>query len=169
MDKDDLLKLFIDHRTMLYAFIHALVRDPHGAEDVFQETTMVLFREADQFQPGGNFGAWARSVARNRIHEHVRKRNRLQPLSAAAEAALADRCQETRTEWWRDRREALFHCLNAVQGRLRSILELTYGQSRTAEQVAETLGTSPTAIRIALCRVRKQLRLCAERKLGLDA
>jgi len=169
MDKDGLLKLFIDHRTMLYAFIHALVRDPHGAEDVFQETTMVLFREAEQFRPGSDFGAWARSVARNRIHEHFRKRNRHQPLSEAAEAALADRCQETRADWWRERREALFHCLNAVQGRIRSILDLYYGQSRTAEQVAEALDTSPVAVRIALCRVRKQLRLCAERQLGMDA
>jgi RNA polymerase sigma-70 factor (ECF subfamily) len=169
MDADGLLKLYVDHRTMLYAFIHALVRDPHGAEDVFQETTMVLFREAGQFRPGTDFGAWARSVARNRIREYFRKRNRHLPLSEAAEAALADRFQEARADWWRERREALFRCLEEVGGRIRGMLDLYYGQARSTDEIAETLGTSPTAIRIALCRIRKQLKLCAERRLGLDA
>jgi RNA polymerase sigma-70 factor (ECF subfamily) len=169
MDPDGLLKLFVDHRTMLYAFIHALVRDPHGAEDVFQETTMVLFREAAQFQAGTDFGAWARSVARNRIREHFRKLNRHQPLSEAAETALADRFRETRADWWRERREALFRCLDDVRGKIRSMLDLYYGQSRSAGEVAEALGMTPAAIRIALCRIRKQLRECAERRLGLDA
>jgi RNA polymerase sigma-70 factor (ECF subfamily) len=169
MDTDGLLKLYVEHRTLLFAFIHALVRDPHGAEDVFQETTMVLFREAGQFRPGTDFGAWARSVARNRVREYFRKRNRHLPLSEAAEAALEDRFRETRADWWRERREALLRCLGGLGDRLRGLLDLYYGQSRTAEQVAASVGTTPVAVRIALCRIRKQLRLCAERELGLDA
>jgi DNA-directed RNA polymerase specialized sigma24 family protein len=49
------------------------------------------------------------------------------------------------------------------------MIDLYYGRSQTSEKVAESLGMTPVAVRIALCRIRKQLKLCAERELGMDA
>ena len=168
MQKDRFVQYFVEQRTLLYALIHALVRDPHAAEDIFQETSLVLFREADRFQEGTDFGAWARSIARNRAREHFKKRRQTVPLSEAAENAVVLAHQEIKAEWWRLRREALTRCLEPLGAEIRKVFELYYGESLTTDRIARLLGRSGTAIRLTLCRTRKKLAECAQRRMGLQ-
>ena len=166
MRSDEFLQAFLKHRTMLFAFVGALVRDPHAAEDVFQETSMALFKEAGAFRTGDDFGAWARSVARNRIKAHYRNRERDRALPEVAETALLKAFEGLDQGWWRERQEALARCLAKLVGRMKEILQAHYGEGRAAPEIARSTGLTPAAIRIALCRTRKSLRACVEAALG---
>jgi RNA polymerase sigma-70 factor (ECF subfamily) len=165
MRSEEFLQAFLKHRTMLFAFVHALVRDPHAAEDVFQETSMALFKEAGAFRAGDDFGAWARSVARNRIKAHYRNRERDRALPEVAEAALLKAFGGLDLGWWRERQEALARCLEKIGGKVKEILLAYYGQGRAAPEIARSAGMTPAAVRIALCRTRKSLRACVESAL----
>lgn len=63
----EVVRLLIEERTSLFTFILAIVRDYYAAEDVLQEVSVAVCESSDQFQPGTNFGAWAREIARRRM------------------------------------------------------------------------------------------------------
>ena len=166
MDPEGFLKEFIRHRTLLAGFIRAMLRDPHAAEDVFQETSLVMFREAARFEEGTNFGAWARTIARNRIREHFHRRRQPVPISEAVEQAVETAFGEVESDWWAARQTVLARCLERLGATARRVLDAYYGQDRELKAVAAELGRTPLAVRIVLSRARAALRECADRHLA---
>ena len=75
MDERDQTETFIghvmEHQRELYAFILSMLPNLTEADDVLQETNMVLWRKREEFEPGTNFGAWARTVARSTLESLV--------------------------------------------------------------------------------------------------
>ena len=65
-------RLFLRHAGVLKGFILGLLPDANRAEDVFQELFLTVTRKAGDFRTGTNFLAWARSIARLKVLEHVR-------------------------------------------------------------------------------------------------
>ena len=63
---------FLQHFTRvqgpLMAYVRSLVHDPAGADDVFQATSLTLWRRFDAFRAGEPFLPWALGIAR---HEEV--------------------------------------------------------------------------------------------------
>src|SRR6476660_3951935 len=59
----------------IYAWIVRIVRDPGAAEDLTVETLWRIYRARRQFQPDGNFGAWARRIATNLAIDHLRRKH----------------------------------------------------------------------------------------------
>lgn len=70
-------KLFLQHAAPLRGFILCLLGDREAANDLFQEVFVTVSRNAEPFLPERSFLAWARGIARNKVLEHYRKRQRL--------------------------------------------------------------------------------------------
>ncbi len=58
----------------LYAFILSLVRHPADADDILQETNLVLWRKAGEFEAGTSFEAWSFRVAHFQVMDHRKRR-----------------------------------------------------------------------------------------------
>ena len=62
MSKQEQHDLFCElltlHQGQLHGYILALVGNRADADDLFQSTSMVLWRKFDTFQPGSSFLAW---------------------------------------------------------------------------------------------------------------
>ncbi len=166
MDQEAFLEEFLRQRTTLAGFIRALIRDPDAAEDVFQETSLVLFREAAKFQEGTNFGAWARSIARNRVREHFHRRRQPIPLTEEAEQSVVAVFDDFEDDGLDDRRSALARCLDQLGTTARKVIDAYYGQDRDLKTVAVEMDRTPLAVRIVLSRARAALRECADRRLA---
>ena len=80
-------------QNRLHAYILSLLADPVGAQDVLQETNLVLIRKADDFQSDASFESWAFSTARFQVLAHLRdqKRDRLVSHEAFAKACSSGR------------------------------------------------------------------------------
>ena len=63
-------------QNRLHAYILSLLADPVAAQDVLQETNLVLIRKADDFQSGASFESWAYNTARFQVLAHLRDRKR---------------------------------------------------------------------------------------------
>src|SRR5438270_354535 len=63
-------------QTRLYNYIHSLVRDLNDADDLFQQTTLVLWKKFGEFDPARSFFAWACGVARLEVANFLRSRGR---------------------------------------------------------------------------------------------
>src|SRR5215207_3867552 len=62
-ESEDLVNLMTQYQGRLYAYILSLLGNVDAANDVLQETNVVLWKESHQFRPGSNFKAWSFRVA----------------------------------------------------------------------------------------------------------
>jgi len=63
-------------QTRLYAYILMLLPNHDNAADVLQETNLVLWRKADEFVDGTEFGAWACRIAHFQVLAWLRDAQR---------------------------------------------------------------------------------------------
>src|SRR5258708_7231695 len=89
---DEVVRLLAPNQPRLYAYVHTLVPHHADAEEVLQNTNLVLWREFGTFEPGTNFAAWACRVALNQVlaWRKKRQRDRLQFSDAALAAVAAE-------------------------------------------------------------------------------
>ena len=64
----------------LYGFILSMVPNRSEAEDILQETNLILCQKANEYDPGGHFQGWAFKIARFQVLKHMTnvKRSKLQ-------------------------------------------------------------------------------------------
>ena len=77
---DEFMRLFLSCEPRLYAFIRSLLFSRADADDVLQETALVLWEKFDQFERGTHFDRWAYRVAHLQVMYYRQKkaRDRLQ-------------------------------------------------------------------------------------------
>src|SRR5262252_10977944 len=122
-DAARIAQLIVKHRHGLLAYLFGVLPDAHAAEDLFQEVCVVAVQKASEFQDGTNFVAWARTIARNKLREHLRRRSGILVDDAFFEGV------ESAFDEVRDpdvRKEALRRCLGDIQDRSRQMLVWRY-------------------------------------------
>src|SRR3982751_3578036 len=62
-----LMALITQHQRRIFSYIYALVPDRYDAEDLLQETNLVICEKFNDFQEGTDFVAWACQIAYWRI------------------------------------------------------------------------------------------------------
>ena len=67
---EEFMRLFTHHQRHVYGYIRGLVPSLVEAEEVLQQTNLLLWEKFDQFQPGTNFRAWACKVAYLTVLKH---------------------------------------------------------------------------------------------------
>ena len=60
----------------LYGYILSLLPHRSDAEDVLQETNLILCKKATEFDPKGHFQGWAFKIARFQVMRHITKNKR---------------------------------------------------------------------------------------------
>ena len=163
------MKLALEHRAQLWGFLVGLTKNPARAEDLFQNTYLILCEKWEQYRPRTNFLAWARQIARFEFLASVDPERR--PFVTAEMDVLESALRAVESEGGApsSRREALRRCLDQMpQARGRRVLELRYGEGLAGEKVAEQLGLSLNALYTLLSRVRRILQDCIERRVRAE-
>jgi RNA polymerase sigma-70 factor (ECF subfamily) len=156
-------ELFEQHRRRLRGFILTLVIDRHEADEVLQETALVLWRKFDEFQAGSNFFAWGATVARFQILQRFERSRRerliFQPatLEAIATQVLADE------DVLETRQRLLVGCLADLTASQHELLEERYRQGLSPRKMAQRRASTVAAIYQQLSRIRRGLARCIER------
>jgi RNA polymerase sigma-70 factor (ECF subfamily) len=164
-------ELFADHlrqcRGRLFGYIHAMVRNLADADDVFQLTTVALWRRFDRYEPSRPFLAWACGVARLEaatwLRNQARKRLR---FSDDLTALLIDAFAEIDDKEFDDRQAALPGCLDKLPDADRKLLAECYDRGTEVAAVAERMGRSPSSVHNTLRRIRRNLFECIERSMA---
>ena len=164
--REEVTRLAIHHRVQLWAFVLGLAKDLVAAEDLMQETYLVILEKWDTYKPGTNFLAWAWQIARYRFLQSVdpARRGPVTLEGEVLETAL-DRVAEP-AERLQLRREALARCLEEIKGtKGERAIELRYQRNLSCPQIARQLTMSLDALYKLLSRVREALQGCTERRL----
>lgn len=165
--------LAAEYRPMVLAYLRAMVRDAHLAEDLTQETMIGAHESLDGFAPGGNFGRWLRGIARNKAVMHWRSEKR-HPL--LVDSRVVEGIDEVfdgldrslaESDWWESRQSALRACVALLSGHLKAAVDSVYFGGNSLDESAKVLKSTRAAVGQRLSRARNQIRECMDRKLQL--
>ncbi|RIK83263.1 MAG: RNA polymerase subunit sigma-70 [Planctomycetota bacterium] len=159
---DELVALMTQFQGRLYAYILSLIGDPNAANDVLQETNIVLWRESDQFVPGTNFKAWAFRVAHFQCMAY--RQRRLRDKVTFSDEVVAILAVEARQidETYEERADALARCLEKIHARSREALRLRYAEELAVKDVAAKMNRTANAVSQLLFRARQWLIECVK-------
>lgn len=166
---EQLVRLIAQAQRRLFAFVLALVRRPVDAEDILQETNVVLWRKRDTYRPESDFFAWAFEIARWQVLSHrTRQARQGDPFDAALLAEIADSAAIESDQF--DRRgSALHRCLQKLPAQQRELIMKRYQPDAAVHSLAAELGKSANAVSELLRRIRETLRQCIERTLSAES
>jgi RNA polymerase sigma-70 factor, ECF subfamily len=154
------------HQTEIFGFIYSIVRNFDDADDLFQQTSLVLWRKYDQFDASRSFVAWACGVARFEVANFVRDRERHRLyFSDELNEILIDAHEAREREALEEYRAALSFCVKKLRERDQELLHACYGGSFAIREVARNWGRSIQSIHNSLSRIRRALHECVERAL----
>ncbi|MBN8526679.1 MAG: sigma-70 family RNA polymerase sigma factor [Planctomycetes bacterium] len=154
------------HAEQLKGFIAALVADRDAAEDCFQELFLTITAKAADFTPGTDFLAWACTIARYKVLQHLERRRRhagcLDPATIAALAADADAFHDA----WGERRDALAICLERLPPAARRLIDARYVHGLAPAAIAAASGRTANGVSVALAKARDALESCIGHRLA---
>ena len=164
--RNEIVRLLMEHRGTLFAFIFASVRDYDVAEEVLQDVSVVICENSESFELGTNFGAWAREIARRRILAYYRNTRRFpSPLSEEELRNLQSGFDAVDDVTAKLRMASLSKCLETLKPFAKRLIQLRYAGRFSLDEIGEQVDRRPESVRKALYRARQVLRECIERRL----
>ncbi len=157
-------------QSRLFGYIHSLVRDLNDADDLFQQTTLILWKKFREFDRQRSFFSWACGVARLEIANFLRSRSRqrlyfsddLSLLLVETQAELSDGELE-------DRRDALARCVEKLRPQDRDLLTECYEHDEGIHSAADRRQRSTQSVYNSLRRIRRVLFECIARTLAQES
>jgi RNA polymerase sigma-70 factor, ECF subfamily len=169
--RQEVLRLLLENRSSLFAFILAVTRNMEAAEEVFQEVSLAICESAEGYELGTNFMAWSREIARRRIAAQYRREKRSKELlalleSRGLEAGFARADEEHASQY---RVAALHDCLQGLGGFVRRLFEMRYSGRLGFQEIASRVSRQPESVRKAIYRGRLALRKCIESRHPVES
>jgi RNA polymerase sigma-70 factor len=167
LDREEFARLFSRNARRIYGFIMTLVFNHDDAEEVFQNTSVVMWNKFGEFRAGSNFFAWASRVAYYEVLTHMKQRRRARTFSDEAMEILAGEAVALADEA-SSRQEALENCLGRLNMADRELLEERYYVQRAPKQIAALQSRSVDSVYRALSRIHNMLLNCVQRYLARE-
>ena len=141
LQHDQFVERFVRTQDRIYACVATLLPNRTDAEEVFQQTSLVLWKKWQQFNPSRDFLAWACGVAHHEVRNFLRK-HKDRGRVFLSEDILAEVAQVRleNTDMLDARRQALLRCL----------------------------GRPPNVVYMLLKRLRRALFECVNRTLASE-
>jgi RNA polymerase sigma-70 factor, ECF subfamily len=167
--REQAFQAVLANRTMLKAYVRAMVFDPVLAEDAFSDAMLEIVRCWERYDQSRPFPPWARGVARRVALLNLREQKRQLPilLDERVLEVIAEEIDEAGQEWELARRKtALRQCLRRLSGKNQKLIRLRYFQEQSYSEMAQAVGRTVGALYVLFCRLEKVLLRCVERHLA---
>ncbi|HBC76385.1 MAG TPA: hypothetical protein DC017_16360 [Candidatus Wallbacteria bacterium] len=73
MNHNHFLSLYSKYKKFIYTIIKFFLEGRDGSEDIFQQTWMEIYKNAESFKGNSGFSTWIYSLTRNIIFDHFKK------------------------------------------------------------------------------------------------
>jgi RNA polymerase sigma-70 factor, ECF subfamily len=163
--QENLIALITRHQAALHAYIFGLIPNRSKADDVLQETNLVLWRKGSDYDHSLPFMPWACGIARFQVkaanRDAARDRHVFDPQLLDL-LAIED---EPGPEATAAMEHALSECLEQLPGDKRNLILHRYHPGSSVHEMAASRKVSPGALSVQLHRIRQTLEQCVEGKL----
>jgi len=164
-EAEELTALWTSAQPVVAAFLRTLVPRPDEAEELLQQTAVVLVRKFSEYDRSRPFVGWAIGVAKMKVLGYRRdKALERHIFDETLVEQIADDYRQIENELL-PVRDLLIQCVSELEGRAREAIRLRYAEQMKTPLIAESLHMSHGAARVLLTRARTTLRLCVEKYL----
>ena len=160
------MTLMTRHQRQIFGYIYTLVPNRYDAEDLLQETSLVICEKFDGFEDGTDFVAWACQIAYWRIRYSRQKFARSKVVFNQEILDAVAQTASTMTSELDSRHEALGNCLQKLHPRDRELVLTRYEPGSGVEEAARRSGRTLQTAYKALARLRKLLLDCVSNQLA---
>lgn len=163
--QENLVALITRHQSLLHAYILSLLPNQSMADDILQETNLVLWRKASEFDHSRPFLPWACRIAWFQVkasrRDSARDRHIFDPDLVDLLAAEDDSDLDTTTAL----DHALQDCLDQLPEEKRELILHRYQPDSSVNEMAAARNLTSGALAAQLHRIRQMLESCVEGKL----
>ncbi len=157
-----------DTQVRTRAYIAGMGIASHEVDDVAQDVYLELFRNLEKVPPDVAIERWIKGIARNLCLNHIRRvsrrgrlhREALVEIMASLDSPLERLGEQTSVG------DALDGCCEKLPEKSKRYLRLRYMEDLPSHTIAEKMNSSAEAVRIALHRIRAQLKDCITHSLA---
>ena len=148
----------------LYGFILSLVPNRSEAEDILQETNLILCEKANEYDPEGHFQGWAFKIARFQVMRHITKskRSKLQFCTELLEDVASEEFDSRKIQ---AAQRALSICYSLLPKSMQIIAKLRFKDDMSLKIISKSVKRPMGAISSTLYRIRQKLVNCVREKL----
>lgn len=156
------------HQAVVYGYLRARLLNQHDAEDMTQEVFLRCFTCWARFDGTSAVRPWLLGIARNLLHEYVRRRKRRKE-SAWTEACLElDAVQPEEDRPYEQYVDHLSGCLDGLGDTAKQAIEMRYQSELGVTEIGGKLRRSAGAAKLLMFRARQALKNCLLRKQPAD-
>lgn len=173
------IKLLVSAQPRIFGYLVTLLPSISDAEEVMQETSMVMWSKFDEFASANELAdktvddlvTWGNQIAYFKVLNLRRRKD-------AKTKQLSENIVELISEEWTKqeqsqalelRRQALKTCVNSLSAAQREILEGYYWQKSSVSQIAEHTERTVAGVYKLLQRIRESLHSCINSKLAQES
>lgn len=162
---EDLIQELLARRSDLIAYLRS-IGPAELAEDVFQETFLVVQRKLADYEERGTFFSWVRVIARQVMYQALARNDRLKSVPQDRLHQLIEVTVEEHLDGdvVVEHVDALRRCLQQLEPAQRRLLDLRYAVGRSLAEIARELRRTEGAVQVALSRLRGALAVCIDRQ-----
>ena len=161
-DKNALEDLISTYSDELVRFAYNYVKSEAVAEDVASDVFATLFMKGRRFTEADKLRAFLYKMTRNRAIDYLRRHRNELPLEDVESVLSVPGAEERILQKERD--EALRRCLGLLPQQYREVLELTWFEEFSNEQVASILGKSAKQVYNLRARAKETLKTMLEKE-----
>ena len=167
--RKQLMTLMTRHQRQIFSYIYVLVPNRTDAEDLLQETSLVVCEKFSEFREGTDFVAWACQIAYWRVRYARQKYARSKVVFDQDIVDVVAQTAGEMTEELDERHEALGRCLQRLHPRDRELIIARYEPGGSVEEAARRSGRTVTTAYKALARLRKLLLDCVSTVMASES
>lgn len=157
------VELLTQHQRRVYGFIYTLVPNPADAEDLLQQTSLLLWQKFNEFDLNSSFPAWACRIAHFLILNHLREKRRSRVVFSDQLVSRLAEMRHSQEEVYLSDRTVLAGCMEELSESDRNLIKLCYSAKQNIKATAAALNRPATSVYMSLVRIRRLLMDCIQR------
>jgi RNA polymerase sigma-70 factor, ECF subfamily len=166
LDSEQFVERFVRVQSQVYGYIVTLLPTRADADDIFQQTSLLLWQKRSQYDPSRDFLRWACGIAHNLVRNHLRRhRHEKVYLSDGLMEKLCE-VRHAAAKRIETKLQRLTDCLDRLAPEQRELLELCYLGTEPIKTVANNRQVDPSVLYKRLDRIRWTLMDCMDESAG---
>lgn len=167
--REEFIKLFTRYQRRVFLFILSQVPNPVDAEEIHQETNVIIWRKFDRFELGTNFLAWSCQIANYEVLKYRQRQRRDRHLFSDEFVRQVASDAVEQADELEQRRQHLAVCLSKLRSNDLELIQQRYASGESGKSVAELIGRPINSVYQSLSRIRRTLLECVNRKIRAQA
>ena len=149
----------------LYSYVLLLTANHTIADDIMQETSILMYEKFTSFEEGTDFLAWAKTIARYKTFDYLKKKKREKIVFNQDLIDLIDQESSRRQIKHDDWLDALRKCVSLLPKIDRRLVNIRYNENVSVKDIASRIGCSFQKVYRNMARINGSLLKCVRQKI----